>query len=124
MSEVNDIAYDIELSSSSAKIIRTKKGEYGIVSECEDSYGPYLRLILFPQYNMIERADDSVFIISKKRKFNKKNCYGIFNSNAKKITVPIQFDNIKRPKNTADLYTAEINGNIERYNSCGDRILF
>lgn len=123
MTKVNEIAYDIELSSSSAKIIRTKKGKYGIVSECVDSYGPYLRLILLPQYNMIERADDSVFIISKKKRFNEKNYYGIFNSNVNKITVPIQFDNIKRPKNTADLYTAEINGHVEKYNSCGDRIL-
>lgn len=124
MSQVNEIAYDIELSSSSAKIIRTRKGEYGIVSECKDSYGPYLRLILLPQYKMIERADDSVFIISKKKRFNENSYYGIFNSNVKKITVPVRFDKIKRPKNTADLYIAEINGHIEKYNSCGDRILF
>lgn len=123
MSQVNEIAYDIELSSSTAKIIRTKKGKYGIVNECEDSYGPFLRLILLPEYNLIERTDDSVFIISKKKKSNEKIYYGIFNSNTGKITVPVQFDNIKRPKNTADLYTAEINGRIEKYNSHGDRIL-
>lgn len=123
MSQVNKIAYDIELSSSTAKIIRTKKGKYGIVNECEDSYGPYLRLILLPEYNLIERTDDSVFIISKKKKSNEKIYYGIFNSDTGKITVPVQFDDIKRPKSTADLYTAEINGRIDKYNSHGDRIL-
>ena len=123
LSRVDKYTYDIELSMTPAKIIRTKKGKYGIVSDCEDYLGVSLRLILPPQFCMIERVDEECFIISKKKTFSNKVYYGIYNSNSKKITVPVQFDSIRRPNSSADLYIVEINGRTEKFNSFGDRII-
>lgn len=123
LDKVNRVAYDIELSSTSAKIIRTKKYKYGIVCDCENSIGVYLRLILYPKYVSIERTDNNCFIIAKNGTFSKKVLYGIYNSEKRKITVPIRFEKISRPNSNADLYIAEINGHTEKFNSFGDRIV-
>lgn len=121
-SKVDKVAFDIELSTAQAKIIRTKKRKYGIVGDCKDKLGSYLCLILPPRYSMIERVNNSYFIISKKARHNKIH-KGLFNSNIRKITIPVRFERINRPNDSADLYVAEANGRIEKYNSFGDRII-
>lgn len=123
MAKVNNVAYDIELSSTDVKMIRTKKKKYGIVCDCDNGSDKYLRLILTPKYDMINRTDDDSFIISSKRTFSKKLCYGIYNSSLGKITVPVRFDKIFRPKDSANLYIAEKNGETYKFNSMGDRIV-
>lgn len=126
MSKVNKVAYDIELSSTNSKIIRTKKHKYGIVQEeISEKNGDVIGLffILSPKYNMIQRTDVDSFIIAKKQSFSSKCYYGIYNSSLREITVPIRYDKITRPNNNANLYVAELNGQKEKFNSMGDRIL-
>lgn len=125
MAKVSKVAYDIELADPIAKMIRTKKQKYGIVVEDDDNPTScrYLYLILSPKYDMIQRTDIDSFIIAKKRSFSSKCFYGIYNSRLRKITVPIRYDKITRPNNNANLYVAELNGQKEKFNSMGDRIL-
>lgn len=125
MAKVSKVAFDIELADSIAKIIRTKKQKYGIVVEDHDDVvnSSYVYLILSPEYDMIQRTDIDSFILAKKRLFSSKIFYGIYNSSLRKITVPIRYDKITRPNNNANLYVAELNGQKEKFNSMGDRIL-
>lgn len=119
MSKVNKVAFDIELSSTEAKIIRTKKMKYGIVCD----YDTYLRLILPPKYDTIKRTDYDCFIISSKNTISKRIFYGIYNSNLRRITVPVRFDKIFRPNDSANLYIVEKDGETYKFNSMGDRIV-
>lgn len=114
------LVYDIELTTNRVKLFRTRKKKYGLVFEithpfCDNKVYPCI--ILQPKYEMITRADETSYILCR------KNRYGIYNSDVKKIVVPIKYDVIHRPDKSRNLFFAELNGVEVQYNSWGDRII-
>ena len=125
LSHVDSVAYDIELTTNKVKMVRTRKSKYGVISECDDPLGSgaYPCLILYPKYDSMERVDDSTFIIAQKNRKSGKLYYGLYNSELKQISVPIEFDSIRRPSDSANLFIAKRNDVVKMFNSQGDRII-
>ena len=125
LSHVDSVAYDIELTTNNVKMVRTKKSKYGVINECDDPFGSgtYPCIILYPKYDSMERVDDSTFILAQKNRKSGKLYYGIYNSELKQISVPIEYDSIKRPSDSANLFIAKRNDVVEKFNSQGDRII-
>lgn len=111
--KITRYAYDIEVSTSDYKFIRTKEGLIGLCF-WEDWYSNFL--LLKPKYTTIDRINDYSYILKQ------NDLYGLYNANRKAIILPCKYDKITNIRD--DIYEVTLNNGKSKYNIEGDRILY
>lgn len=116
---IEKVAYDIEVTTSCFKIIRNKKGKYGICRwnyNDEDSPGPDVKLLLKPRFDkIIHSKSKDAFILEK------NGLFGLYGTEIQKMILDCKYTSISNSHD--DIFIAQKDDMESKYNSKGDRIL-
>ena len=116
-------AYDIEVTTNRFKLIRSKKGLYGICrwNQKDESILNLKRpldvkLLLKPRFDKIIHSEDGdAFIIQK------NGLWGLYGAKIQKMILDCKYTSISNSHD--DIFIAKKDGIESKYNSKGDRIL-
>lgn len=110
---ITNMAYDIEVTTSKYKLIRSQKGKYGI---CFWENILENKLLLKSKYDKIVRSESgNAFILEK------NGLFGLYGANVQKIILDCKYTSISNLHD--DIFLAKKGETECKYNSMGDRIL-
>ena len=108
-------AYDIEVNTSHFKIIRNKKGKYGLCRWNMEEF-PDIKLLLKPCFDRIIHSESGdAFILEK------NGLFGLYGAKLQKMILECKYTSISNLHD--DIFIARKDGKESKYNSKGDRIL-